>query len=626
MNELNSVKNGAPRRKCIGNYTIEKTIGSGTFGKVKHGIHVPTSAQVAIKILEKHRIVDASDIERVSREIHILKIVRHPHIIQLFEIVETHKQLYLVMEYASGGELFDYIVKKKRLDEAEACRFFRQIISGVEFMHSKGIAHRDLKPENLLLDDKQNIKIVDFGLSNTFQPGQALRTACGSPCYASPEMISGKRYDPESSDVWSTGIILFAMVCGYLPFEDTNTGDLYKKIVAGDFNLPDSLSKPLRHLIRSMLATDPAYRITIAEVRLSQWYKEATGERGPSGAPLYLTCGLSTCCQCRAWTQTSSFTDLDEKVLSELSSYDLPVDYVVKCLKLNKHNYATTMYYLLLERSRSADVVLKPIESANILKSTARVPCPVYSLATPLVEPVFQDLPPRHPKLDPLPFAKSTIPALRTRNAPLPALRVPSFRQRTQLGVSSVGIPLTDRPISVSLSNSRTRSNSPSFNSSFGRPSSARIPSSRLSASPHMSSFVSSSLTRPTASTSAKMRPPPTTAPFGSTTRRLDLITPPLRPVSARKAFDDKPVFTFLSNRQFAIPPTSTRPVIQVRNGSNIISVPVSSRLPLRPLSSKRSPLKNETVSNCIKNYSQSGALRRPLAAISTKRNAYTAR
>ena len=142
------------------------------------------------------------------------------------------------MEYASGGELFDYIVKRKRLQEEEACRFMQQIISGVEYIHKVRICHRDLKPENLLLDDQNNIKIVDFGLSNTYNEGDTLKTACGSPCYAAPEMIAGKRYQGLNSDIWSCGIILYAMVCGYLPFEDPNTSKLYKKIINCDYLIP----------------------------------------------------------------------------------------------------------------------------------------------------------------------------------------------------------------------------------------------------------------------------------------------------------------------------------------------------------------------------------------------------
>ena len=146
------------------------------------------------------------------------------------------------MEYAEGGELFDYIVKRKRLDEKEAVAFMQQILSGVEYIHRNGIVHRDLKPENLLLDGNKNIKIVDFGLSNQYKPGEKLKTACGSPCYAAPEMIAGKRYECLGTDIWSCGIILYAMLCGFLPFEDPNTNKLYKKIIAGEYETPKLLS------------------------------------------------------------------------------------------------------------------------------------------------------------------------------------------------------------------------------------------------------------------------------------------------------------------------------------------------------------------------------------------------
>lgn len=193
-------------------YFLGKSIGKGTFGKVKKGIHVKTNEKVAIKILEKDKIQDVADVERVAREIHILKIVRHPNVIQMYEIIETQKQLYLIMEYAEGGELFDYIVSKKRLDENEASKIYQQIIGGIEYISKLGIVHRDLKPENLLLDYHNNIKIVDFGLSNTFKKGELLKTACGSPCYAAPEMIEGKEYHGTNADVWSSGVILFAMI------------------------------------------------------------------------------------------------------------------------------------------------------------------------------------------------------------------------------------------------------------------------------------------------------------------------------------------------------------------------------------------------------------------------------
>ncbi|PHJ24910.1 histone kinase [Cystoisospora suis] len=258
------------KARGLSQYTLGETIGEGTFGKVKLGKHVLTQESVAIKILEKSRIREAGDIERVVREIHILKTIRHPHIVRLLEIIETHQNLYLVMEYASGGELYDYIVKKQRIDEVEACKFFRQILSGIEEMHRLNICHRDLKPENILLDSEKNIKIVDFGLSNLYT--RFLQTACGSPSYAAPEMIEGKIYTPLSVDIWSLGIILFALLAGYLPFEDACTDELYRKIIEGVIDYPSWISEPAESLLRGILRTNPSTRFTLRHIKQHPWY------------------------------------------------------------------------------------------------------------------------------------------------------------------------------------------------------------------------------------------------------------------------------------------------------------------------------------------------------------------
>lgn len=171
---MDETKKNAYKGKVIGNYILGRDLGKGTFGEVMVGNHKLTDEKVAIKVLEKEKIMDVHDVERVAREIHILKIVRHPTIVQLYEIIETDKELYLIMEYARGGELFEYIVNRKRVREKDACKFLHQILSGVDYLHKLGICHRDLKPENLLMDDHNNIKIVDFGLSNTFKQGDML--------------------------------------------------------------------------------------------------------------------------------------------------------------------------------------------------------------------------------------------------------------------------------------------------------------------------------------------------------------------------------------------------------------------------------------------------------------------
>ena len=176
------------------------------------------------------------------------------------------------MEYISGGELFQYINNKRRLVEREAIKFFQQLIAGLEYIHTNKISHRDLKPENLLLDDLKTIKIVDFGLSNIIEVGELLRTPCGSPCYAAPEMICGKRYSGLISDVWSVGIILFVMLCGFLPFDEDNNNLLYKKIINGHFEVPFYVSDKAKDLIKRLLTVDPNKRITIKQIKEHSWF------------------------------------------------------------------------------------------------------------------------------------------------------------------------------------------------------------------------------------------------------------------------------------------------------------------------------------------------------------------
>eukprot|EP00933_Yihiella_yeosuensis_P026252 TRINITY_DN20371_c1_g1_i2.p1 TRINITY_DN20371_c1_g1~~TRINITY_DN20371_c1_g1_i2.p1 ORF type:complete len:680 (+),score=119.99 TRINITY_DN20371_c1_g1_i2:243-2282(+) len=318
------------RAKSIGHYILMKTIGEGTFGKVKLGTHILTGERVAVKVLEKERIVDIADVERVAREIHILKLIRQcRHIIQLYEIIETPRQLYLIMEYAPGGELFDYIVEHGRAEEKDACKFLHQILAGVERVHAMNVVHRDLKPENLLLDDRQDIKIVDFGLSNTHQDGQLLQTACGSPCYAAPEMIAGHKYVPPMIDIWSCGVILFALVCGFLPFEDQNHAELYKKILNAEYEMPNFVSSEVADLIAGMLTTDPDKRMKLADIRGHVWYRQIPEasliDREEQGC-------------------------LEEDILDQLDSYGFPRDYAIKCLKTNKHNHVTTTYHLIKEK------------------------------------------------------------------------------------------------------------------------------------------------------------------------------------------------------------------------------------------------------------------------------------
>ncbi|XP_077089446.1 serine/threonine-protein kinase MARK2 isoform X17 [Siphateles boraxobius] len=243
----------------IGCYRLLKTIGKGNFAKVKLAKHVLTGREVAVKIIDKTQL-NSSSLQKLFREVRIMKVLNHPNIVKLFEVIETEKTLYLVMEYASGGEVFDYLVAHGRMKEKEARAKFRQIVSAVQYCHQKCIVHRDLKAENLLLDADMNIKIADFGFSNEFTLGNKLDTFCGSPPYAAPELFQGKKYDGPEVDVWSLGVILYTLVSGSLPFDGQNLKELRERVLRGKYRIPFYMSTDCENLLKKFLILNPTKR------------------------------------------------------------------------------------------------------------------------------------------------------------------------------------------------------------------------------------------------------------------------------------------------------------------------------------------------------------------------------
>jgi len=233
-------------------------------------VHCVTGKKVAIKIVNREKLSE-SVLQKVEREISIMKLIEHPHVLGLYDIYDNRKYLYLILEHVSGGELFDYLVKKGRLTPKEARRFFRQIISALDFCHSHSICHRDLKPENLLLDEKTNIRIADFGMASLQVEGSMLETSCGSPHYACPEVIRGERYDGRKADVWSSGVILYALLVGSLPFDDDNLRQLLEKVKRGVFQIPHFVSADCQNLLRGMIEVDPMKRLTLDQVHKHPW-------------------------------------------------------------------------------------------------------------------------------------------------------------------------------------------------------------------------------------------------------------------------------------------------------------------------------------------------------------------
>ncbi|XP_074165308.1 serine/threonine-protein kinase MARK1 isoform X7 [Sminthopsis crassicaudata] len=303
----NSITSATDEQPHIGNYRLLKTIGKGNFAKVKLARHVLTGREVAVKIIDKTQL-NPTSLQKLFREVRIMKILNHPNIVKLFEVIETEKTLYLVMEYASGAfsplhhrlppctryrsmmlsealrsllnsggdsgtdsEVFDYLVAHGRMKEKEARAKFRQIVSAVQYCHQKCIVHRDLKAENLLLDADMNIKIADFGFSNEFTIGNKLDTFCGSPPYAAPELFQGKKYDGPEVDVWSLGVILYTLVSGSLPFDGQNLKELRERVLRGKYRIPFYMSTDCENLLKKLLVLNPIKRGSLEQIMKDRW-------------------------------------------------------------------------------------------------------------------------------------------------------------------------------------------------------------------------------------------------------------------------------------------------------------------------------------------------------------------
>ena len=256
----------------LGDYDFKNTIGTGNFGKVTLAIYKPTNEKVAIKILNKERIKSKNEMHLVNRELNIIKNFAHINVIKVHHIKEDHNNFYIIMEYCELGEFFDYIVNHKRLSEDESAMFFHQLINGVEHIHTNNVVHRDLKPENLLLTHNKVLKIIDFGLSSVADNNRLLSTKCGSPSYAAPEIIKGTHYDGYKTDIWCCGIILYAMVCGYLPFEGEDNAELFNNILKGNLEFPHFVKDECREVIERLLMLDPSQRSNIDDIKRMGFY------------------------------------------------------------------------------------------------------------------------------------------------------------------------------------------------------------------------------------------------------------------------------------------------------------------------------------------------------------------
>ncbi|XP_047431640.1 maternal embryonic leucine zipper kinase [Mugil cephalus] len=324
-------------------YRVYETIGSGGFAKVKLGQHILTGEKVAIKIMNKKDLAD--DLPRVKVEIEAMKNLSHQHVCRLYQVIETSTQIFMVLEYCPGGELFDYIIAKDRLSEEETRVFFRQIVSAMAYVHSQGYAHRDLKPENLLIDEDHNLKLIDFGLCARPKGGLSyeLMTCCGSPAYAAPELIQGKAYIGSEADVWSMGVLMFALLCGYLPFDDDNCMILYRKITRGKYDNPRWLSPGTILLLNQMMQVDPKRRVTVRQLLDHPWVMK------DYNSPV-------------EWFSKQPLCHIDEDCITEMAvNMKRSRESTTALVKEWRYDHTTAIYLLLLsKKQRGKPVRLRP--------------------------------------------------------------------------------------------------------------------------------------------------------------------------------------------------------------------------------------------------------------------------
>ncbi|CAH0400112.1 unnamed protein product [Chilo suppressalis] len=325
----------------VGFYDIERTIGKGNFAVVKLARHRITKTEVAIKIIDKSQL-DASNLQKVYREVDIMKRLDHPHIIKLYQVMETKNMIYIVSEYASKGEIFDYIARYGRMAEQAARRKFWQILSAVEYCHERRIVHRDLKAENLLLDANMNIKIADFGFSNYYAAGELLATWCGSPPYAAPEVFEGKRYTGPEIDIWSLGVVLYVLVCGALPFDGSTLQSLRDRVLSGRFRIPYFMSEDCESLIRKMLVLEPMKRYTIEQIKKHRWM---------SAEPYAVSAGVTD--PMRSPAHAPAHHEPNDQVLRLMQSLGIDPVKTKESLRSNSYDHHAAIYLLLLERLRA---------------------------------------------------------------------------------------------------------------------------------------------------------------------------------------------------------------------------------------------------------------------------------
>ncbi|KAM3956200.1 LOW QUALITY PROTEIN: uncharacterized protein ACR2FA_009840 [Aphomia sociella] len=363
---------------CVGNYELEKTIGTGNFAVVKLATHVITKSKVAIKIIDKSRL-DEDNLKKTFREIAIMKRLRHPHIVRLYQVMESSHTIYLVTEYAPNGEIFDHLVSRGRMPESEAARSFAQMVSAVGYCHANGVVHRDLKAENLLLDKDMNIKLADFGFSNEYTSGSPLATWCGSPPYAAPELFEGRQYDGPKADIWSLGVVLYVLVCGALPFDGGTLHELRQVVLSGKFRIPYFMSQECEQLIRHMLVVEPERRLSLRAVARHRWL--AAHQPGPGPGMPDIAAGD---CACHASGASAvgggSAGGPRETVLAHMLTLPgLTARHVHQSVQEERFDHISAIYHLLMDKLQQRTSARNSLQHRDSLDSTTGQPLDLTS-------------------------------------------------------------------------------------------------------------------------------------------------------------------------------------------------------------------------------------------------------
>ncbi|XP_026734813.1 serine/threonine-protein kinase SIK3-like isoform X3 [Trichoplusia ni] len=364
---------------CVGNYELEKTIGTGNFAVVKLATHVITKSKVAIKIIDKSRL-DDDNLKKTFREIAIMKKLRHPHIVRLYQVMESSHTIYLVTEYAPNGEIFDHLVSRGRMSEPEAARAFAQMVAAVGYCHANGVVHRDLKAENLLLDKNMNIKLADFGFSNEYTAGSPLATWCGSPPYAAPELFEGRQYDGPKADIWSLGVVLYVLVCGALPFDGSTLHELRNVVLSGKFRIPYFMSQDCEHLIRHMLIVEPEKRLSLRSVARHRWL--AAHQPGPGPGAYAGAWGGACACHSGgggAGGGAGGAAQQRTVVTHMLTLPGLTHQHIEQAIQEDRFDHISAIYHLLMDKLQQRSSARNSLQHRDSLDSTTGQPLDLTS-------------------------------------------------------------------------------------------------------------------------------------------------------------------------------------------------------------------------------------------------------